>query len=42
MWNLFSVRSELVLALEKDRRKVCAKGTVGLEIGSDAPDGTPR
>jgi hypothetical protein len=42
MWNLVLVRSEIVLASEQDRSTVCAKGTIGSEIGSDAQDGTPR
>jgi hypothetical protein len=40
--NLILVRSVIVLALEHDRCKVCAKRTIGLEISLDAPDGTPR
>jgi hypothetical protein len=33
---------EIVLTLTLDRCTVCAEGTVGSEIISDAPDGTPR
>ena len=42
MWNLVSVRLEIVLVSVKDRCTVCAKHTIGLEIILDAPDGTPR
>ena len=42
MWNLISVRLEIVLVSVKDRCTVCAKHTIGLEIILDAPDGTPR
>jgi hypothetical protein len=40
MWNLNSVHLEPVLVLVQDRCMVCAKGTIGLEIIFDAPDGT--
>jgi hypothetical protein len=33
---------EIVLIFTQDRCTVCAKGTIGLEIILDAPDGTPR
>ena len=36
------VRLEMVLVLVQDRCTVCAKHTIGLDIVSDAPDGTPR
>ena len=42
MWNLVSVRLEMVLVSVQDRCTVCAKHTIGLEIVLDAPDGTPR
>jgi hypothetical protein len=42
MSNLVSVHLETVLLLEQDRCTVCAERTIGLEIVSDAPNGTPR
>ena len=42
MWNLLSVRLEIVLVSMQDRCTVCAKRTTGSEIILDAPDGTPR
>jgi hypothetical protein len=42
MWNLVLVHLETVLASVQDRCTVCAKHTIGSEIISDAPDGTPR
>ena len=42
MWNLVSVRLEIVLVLEQDRCKVCTKHTIGSEIVLDAPDATPK
>ena len=42
MWNLVSIRLEIVLVLVQDRCTVCAERTIGLEIVLDAPDGTPR
>ena len=42
MWNLVSIRSEIVLVLEQDRGTVCAEFTIGSKIILDAPDGTPR
>ena len=42
MWNLVSVRLEMVLLSVQDRSTVCAKRTIGSEIALDAPDGTPR
>jgi hypothetical protein len=41
MWNHISVHSMMVLVSEQDRRTVCAKHTIRLEIVLDAPDGTP-
>jgi hypothetical protein len=40
MWNLVLVRLETVLELVQDRRMVCAKHTIGLEVFLDAPDRT--
>jgi hypothetical protein len=40
MWNLISVRLEMVLVLVQDRCTVCTKRTTGMEIVFDAPDGT--
>ena len=37
-----SVRLEMVLVLVQDRCTVCAKRSIGLEIGLDAANGTPR
>jgi hypothetical protein len=42
MWNLVSVRLEIVLVSVQDRCTVCAKCTKGSEIILDAPNGTPR
>jgi hypothetical protein len=42
IWNLVSVRLEMVLLLVQDRRTVCAKGTIGSEIVLDVSKGTPR
>ena len=36
-----SVHLEMVLVLVQDRCTVCAERTIGSEIFSDAPDGTP-
>jgi hypothetical protein len=41
MWNLILVRLETVLVSVEDRRTVCAKHTIALEIVLNAPDGTP-
>jgi hypothetical protein len=41
MWNLVSVRLEMVLVLVQDRCTLCTKRTIGSEIVLDAPDGTP-
>ena len=40
MWNLVSVRLEVVLVSVQDRSTVCAKRTIGSEIILDAHDGT--
>ena len=37
MWNLVSVRLEIVLVSVQDRCMVCAKCIIGSEIISDAP-----
>ena len=37
-----SVCLEMVLVLMQDRCTVCAKQTIGSDIVSDAPYGTPR
>jgi hypothetical protein len=42
MWNLVSVRLEMLLVLMQDRCTVCAKCTICTEIILDAPDGSPR
>jgi hypothetical protein len=42
MWNLVSVRLDIVLVLEQDRCMVCKKHTIVLEIVLDTPDGTPK
>jgi hypothetical protein len=42
MWNLVSVRLEIVLVSVQRRCMVCVKRTIGSEIILDAPDGTPR
>jgi hypothetical protein len=41
MWNLTSFCLETVLVSVQDRWTAYAKGTIGSEIGFDAPDGTP-
>jgi hypothetical protein len=41
MYNLLLVLLEIVLVLVHDRCKVCAKHSIGSEIVSNAPDGTP-
>jgi hypothetical protein len=41
MWNIVSVRLEMVFVLTQDRCTVCAKHTIGSEIILDAPDGSP-
>jgi hypothetical protein len=40
MWNLVSVRLEILLLLTQDSFTVCAKRTIGSEIILDTPDGT--
>jgi hypothetical protein len=42
MWNIVSIRLEIVLVLVQDRCTVWAKRTIVSEIDLDAPDGTPR
>jgi hypothetical protein len=42
IWDLISDRLETALVSVQDRCTVCAKHTIGLEIVSDEPDGTPR
>ena len=37
MWNLISVRLETLLVSVQDRRTVCAKRTIGLDIVFNAP-----
>ena len=37
MWNLVSIRLEMVLVSVQDRCMVCAKRTIGLETVLDAP-----
>jgi hypothetical protein len=41
-WKLISVCLEIVLILTQDRCMICIEHTTGSEIGSDAPDGSPR
>ena len=41
MWNLISIRLEIVLVLVKDRCTICTEHTIGSEIILGAPDGTP-
>ena len=38
MWNLVSIRLEIVLVLVQDRCTVCTEHTIGSEIILDAPD----
>ena len=40
MWDLTSFSLETVLVSVQDRSTVCAKRTIGSEIGLDAPVGT--
>jgi hypothetical protein len=42
MWNLISVRLEIVLVSVQYRCTVSAERTLGLEIILEAPDSTPR
>jgi hypothetical protein len=42
MWNLVSVRLEIVLVSVQVGSTVCVKRTIGSEIILDTPDGTPR
>jgi hypothetical protein len=41
MWNLASVRLEILLVSVLYRCMVCTERTIGLEIILDAPDDTP-
>jgi hypothetical protein len=41
-WMLVLVRLDIVLTLTQDKCTVCAQHSIGLEIISDAPDGSPR
>ena len=41
IWNLISIRLEIVLVLVQDSCTVCTEYTIGSEIVLDAPDGTP-
>ena len=38
MWNLVSIRLEIVLVLVRDSCTVCTECTIGSEIILDAPD----
>ena len=42
MWNLVSIRLEIVLVLVQDRCTVCAECTIGSKIVLGALDGPPR
>jgi hypothetical protein len=42
MRNLVSIHLEIVVVSVQDKRKVCAKRTIGTEIILDAPDGISR
>jgi hypothetical protein len=42
MWNLVSVRLEIVLLSVQYRCTVCVECTIGSEIVLDAPGDTPR
>ena len=39
MWNLVSIRLEIVLVLVQDRCMVCAECTIGSELVLDTPNG---
>jgi hypothetical protein len=41
-WKLLSVHLDVVLIWMQDRCTICVDHTIGSEIVSDAPDGTPR
>jgi hypothetical protein len=41
MWNLVSIRLEIVLVSVQDRCTVCTKCTIGSEIILDTPNDTP-
>jgi hypothetical protein len=40
-WKLILVCLEIVLILIQDRCTICVERTIGSEMGSDAPNGTP-
>ena len=42
LWNLVSIRLEIVLVLVQDRCTVRAKRTISSDIVKDTPNGTPR
>ena len=42
MWNLVSIRLEIVFVLVQDRCTVCARRSIGSIIILDTPGGTPR
>jgi hypothetical protein len=42
IWNLLSLRLEIVLVSMQDRCTVCPERTIASEIILDTPDGTPR
>jgi hypothetical protein len=42
MWNLVSVRLEIVLVSVQYMYTVCAKRNIGSEIELDTPDDNPR
>jgi hypothetical protein len=42
MWNLISVRLQIVLVLVQDKCTVFAKCSIGSETVLDAHDGIPR
>jgi hypothetical protein len=42
VWNLVSVRLEMMLVSVQHRCMVCAKRTICSEITLEAPNGTPR
>jgi hypothetical protein len=42
MWNLVLVHLEALLVSVQNRCMICAKHTIGSEIVSNMPDGSPR
>jgi hypothetical protein len=42
IWNLVSIRLEILLASVQDRCLVCVKRAIGSEIILDTPGGAPR